>query len=139
MSATPKKLNYDDLARDFVNREYARQLPQKALKAALDAGTLWRGLRAETALYADYQNAAVLRPDDIAGILPAGYYAALPAEQRKKLRAAVRLEDAARRSVLRELQYLIDVQCASIAAGTPAFQAAYETRLAEYLSEPLPA
>lgn len=130
--AHPKKLNYQEFAHHFVVKTLAQQLPTTALKAALDAATLWRGLRAEYAVYGAHQDAVVLRPDDAAALLPAGAWAGLTPDQRKKLRGLITKEAAQQRQVLAAVRRFIDAQCAALEVASPAFKEAYNARLKEY-------
>jgi hypothetical protein len=134
---TPKKLDLDSLAALFVNRAFATGLPDEALKACLDALTLWVGIQAEYDIYARHQNMVAIRPDDIAQMMPAGAFAALPAETRKRLRAAIREKERCTRQGLAAVRQFIHTQAGSRNAGSVAFQQVYAERLAEYLTEPL--
>ena len=134
---TPKKMDLDGLAALFVNRCLARSLPTEALRAALDAITLWKGLQAEYDIYATHQNAIVIHPDEVAELLPEGEWAKLRPETRKKLRAAIREQAKHHRQGLAAIRQLIFTQASSGNAGSQAFQAAYAERLQQYLTEPI--
>jgi len=136
-STTPKKMDVDGLAELFVNRAMAKSMTTEALKAALDAITLWRGLQAEYDVYAACQNAITIRPDDVADLLPPGEWEKLKPETRKKLRAAIREREKYHRQGLASIRQLIFTQASSANAGSQAFQEAYTERLQEYLTEPV--
>ena len=130
--ALPKKLNAPEFARLFVTRCLAQHLAPSSLKAALDAATLWRGLRAEYAEYAAHQDIVVVRPDDAAHLLPEGVWAGLKPEKRKELRNLITKEAAQQRQVLAAVRRFIDAQCAALEVASPAFKEAYNARLKEY-------
>ena len=139
MSTTPKKLDIDGLAALFVTRRMAQGLPDEALKAALNAVIIWRGLQAEYDVYARHQNAVLIRPDEVAEHLAPGAWETLTPETRKKLRAAIREKERHHRQGLRLVRDFIHTQASYGNAGSNAFQRVYAEREAEYLTEPLPA
>lgn len=129
---TPKKLNPAEFARKFVTIMLARQLPAEAITAALDAGTLWKGLRAELAIYAQHQDAVIIRPDDAPLILPPGVWEGLTPAKRKEFRNAINKEAAAHRQMLAAVRRFVEGQAAAVDAGSPAFREAYAERFEEY-------
>lgn len=134
---TQKKLNAEQIAHQFVLQTLARNLPSEAITEALDALTLWRGLRAHYASYAAHQDAIQVRPDEVAHMMPPGYWQGLPPETRKKVRNLINKEAASQQQGLAAVRRLIDLQVAALEAASPAFKDAYAEREQQYLTEDL--
>lgn len=125
-----------DIADNFVNRCLARGLSEKALTAAMDAITLWRGIAAEYEIYADEQDAIVINPAEVANVFPPGYYNDLHPDIRDRLKKMIRQREKYHRQGLSEVRAFIAQQVGSSNRGSAAFKEAYGDRLKEYLGEP---
>ena len=136
MSTTPKKMDVDGLAAYYVQRRQAQGLNRPAMENALNGLILLKGALAEYDLYAAAERATVIRPDDVAELLPNGEWEKLRPDTRKALRASIRAKDAARLRGLETMMAFLREQCGHALAGSPAFQEAYQQQLDAYA--PLP-
>lgn len=125
-----------DIADNFVNRCLAKGLTDKALTAAMDAITLWRGIAAEYEVYAQAQDAIVIDAAAVTHLFPPGYYEALHPGIRERLKKMIQQREKQHRQGLREVRAFIAQQVGSSNRGSAAFKEAYEERLKEYLGEP---